>query len=120
MAGIDIEKTGMEFRGRKRMSGLAQTPTIGAKPVFEMTFWNPGVGFRATVVDIWEFEEQEYLLLKKPRIEDILHHKGALDTILRYRGKPASVNNKLRWIHIPTNNVSKVPTAGIIVERGVD
>ncbi|KAF8859524.1 ankyrin [Acephala macrosclerotiorum] len=103
---IDSTKTGMEFRGPKRIPGAAQTPRLGAKPVFQMPFWIPGVGFRATVVDFWESEEQECLLLRRPRIEDILHHRGVLDSIMTSRSKPDIVKNKLRWIHIPTNNMT--------------
>jgi ankyrin repeat protein len=113
MGVTDNEKPGTEFRGPKRAPIVAQVPTRNAKPVFSMPFWIPGVGFRATIVDIWESEEQECLLLKKPRIEEILYHRAVLDSIMTSKEKPDGVKNKLRWVHIPTNNVSELPLSGI-------
>jgi hypothetical protein len=111
MGGLDSEKPGMEFHGPKRSLRIdwekskAVAPLL-AKPVFSMPFWIPGVGFRATIIDFWETNNQECLLLKKPRIEEILYHKAVLDGIMTPPGKPEKKENKLRWIHLPTNNVS--------------
>jgi len=108
MGEVDDEKNpGMEFQGPKRILTVGQKPPRGAKPVFAMPFWIPGLGFRATIIDIWESHKQEYLLLKKPSIDEILYHRTVLDSIMMCKEKPHNVKNKLRWIHIPTNNVSK-------------
>jgi len=111
MGGLDSEKPGMEFHGPKRSlridwEKLKAVAPLLAKPVFSMPFWIPGVGFRATIIDFWETNNQECLLLKKPRIEEILYHKAVLDGIMTPPGKPEKKENKLRWIHLPTNNVS--------------
>jgi len=113
MGGIDSEKPGMEFHGPKRSlppigKTKAVTPLL-AKQVFSTPFWIPGVGFRATIIDFWEAGNQECLLLKKPRIEEILYHKAVLDGIMKPNGKSEKKKNKLRWIHLPTNNVSINP-----------
>jgi hypothetical protein len=85
-----------------------------AKPVFTMPSWVPGLGFRATIVDIWESEAktdcgdtevQECLLLKKPKVDEILYNKAIVDAIMKY-DKPMGAKEKVRWIHLPTNNVS--------------
>jgi ankyrin repeat protein len=112
----DSEKPGTEFRGPKRSVIIAgkepkaSLESLLAKPVFSMPFWIPGVGFRATIIDFWEADDQECLLLKKPRIEEILYHKAVLDGIMKRPGKPEKGENKLRWIHLPTNNVSIMPS----------
>ncbi|KAE9378683.1 hypothetical protein N431DRAFT_325760 [Stipitochalara longipes BDJ] len=101
----------MEFRGPKRSlppdgkETKAAAPLL-AKPVFSTPFWIPGVGFRATIIDFWETGNQERLLLKKPRIEEILYHKAVLDGIMTPPGKAEQKENKLRWIHLPTNNMT--------------
>lgn len=86
-----------------------------AKPVFTMPSWIPGLGFHATIVDIWEseaktdYEEtvfQECLLLKEPKVDEILYHKAIIDAIMKYDAKPTGAREKVRWIHLPTNNVS--------------
>ena len=86
-----------------------------AKPVFTMPSWIPGLGFHATIVDIWEseaktdYEEteiQECLLLKEPKVDEILYHKAIIDAIMKYDAKPTGAKEKVRWIHLPTNNVS--------------
>lgn len=77
-----------------------------AKPVFTMPSWIPGLGFHATIVDIWDDKDQECLLLKQPKVDEILYHKAVLDAIMKYEGKPAKATDKVRWIHLPTNNVS--------------
>jgi len=105
----DRVKVGMEFPGPKSNSAfLAGDLAPRAKSIFAMPFWNPGVGFRATVVDIWNSDDQEYLMLRRPKIEDILHNRGALDWMMASESKPGYVENKLRWIHIPVNNVSEI------------
>jgi ankyrin repeat protein len=112
MGATDSEKPGMEFHGPKRnlpatgKETKASPEPLLAKPVFSMPFWIPGVGFRATIIDFWETDNQERLLLKKPRIEEILYHKAVLDGIMTPHGKTEKRENKLRWIHLPTNNVS--------------
>ncbi|KAH6667730.1 ankyrin repeat-containing domain protein [Halenospora varia] len=121
----DIEQPGMEFRGPKKKSQIAssiQEPQQAAKPVFSMPYWIPGVGFRATIVDIWESKDQEYLLLKKPRIEEILYHKAVLDSIMTPPGGPAiKEKDKLRWIHIPANNMTwaEMLITSLCKERGL-
>ena len=86
-----------------------------AKPVFTMPSWVPGLGFKATIIDIWESEAktdygetevQECLLLKEPKVDEILYHKAIIDAIMKYDAKPTGAKQKVRWIHLPTNNVS--------------
>jgi len=85
-----------------------------AKPVFTMPSWVPGLGFKATIIDIWESEAktdygeieiQECLLLKEPKVDEILYHKAIIDAIMKYDAKPTGAKQKVRWIHLPTNNV---------------
>lgn len=105
----ETDRVGMEFLGPKLNSTiLAPDSSPRAKSVFAMPFWNPGVGFHATIVDIWNSEDQEYILLKRPKIEDILHDRWALDRLMMSRSKPKNSSNKLRWIHVPVNNVSQI------------
>ncbi|KAE9382220.1 hypothetical protein N431DRAFT_394088 [Stipitochalara longipes BDJ] len=86
-----------------------------AKPVFTMPSWVPGLGFKATIVDIWEseattdygeIEVQECLLLKEPKVDEILYHKAIIDAIMNYDAKPMAAKEKVRWIHLPTNNMT--------------
>jgi ankyrin repeat protein len=81
-----------------------------AKPVFTMPSWVPGLGFRATIVDIWESEAetevQECLLWKEPKVDEILYKEAIIDAIMKYDAKPTGAKEKVRWIHLPTNNVS--------------
>jgi hypothetical protein len=85
-----------------------------AKPVFTMPSWVPGLGFKATIIDIWESEAktdygetevQECLLLKEPNVDEILYHKAIIDAIMKCDAKPTGTKEKVRWIHLPTNNV---------------
>jgi len=89
---------------------LPKTGPHKAKPVFTMPSWIPGLGFNATIVDIWDSEEeseyQECLLLKEPKVDEILYHKGVIDAVMKYEAKPTMARNKVRWIHLPTNNAS--------------
>jgi hypothetical protein len=105
----DRIKVGMEFLGATRNSNfLARDLPRKAKSVFAMPFWNPGVGFRATIVDIWDIDDQEYLMLTRPNIEDILYNREALDWMMTSKSERVGALNKLRWIHIPVNNVSQI------------
>ncbi|RDW56403.1 hypothetical protein BP6252_14169 [Coleophoma cylindrospora] len=113
MGVTDSEKPGTEFRGPKRSVAPKRkeskvVETVLAKPVFSMPSWIPGVGFRASIIDIWEADNQECLLLKKPKIDEILYHKAVLDGIMTPPGATDKKENKLRWIHIPTNNMTWV------------
>jgi ankyrin repeat protein len=122
MGGTDSEKPGMEFHGPKRnllvvgRETKATPEPVLAKPVFSMPYWVPGVGFRATIIDFWEADNQECLLLKKPRIEEILYHKAVLDGIMTPPGEPEERENKLRWIHLPTNNVHTISPSPLCFE----
>jgi len=71
-----------------------------AKPVFTMPSWIPGVRFHATIVDIWECDDQEYLLTIQHKVDEILHHKAVLDTVMSCEGKPRESKDKVRWIHL--------------------
>ncbi|RDW58477.1 hypothetical protein BP5796_12407 [Coleophoma crateriformis] len=109
MRDTDSEKPGTEFRGPKRnVAPVQKEPKVFAKSVFSMPFWIPGVGFRASILDIWETNNEEWLLQKKPKIEKLLYHKAVLDGIMTPSGKTDKRENKLRWIHIPTNNMTWV------------
>jgi hypothetical protein len=108
----DSEKTGAQFYGPKRSATIAGKETkaasevLLAKPVFSLPFWVPGVGFRANIIDFWDAGDQECMLLKRPWVEEILFRKGVLDGIMKGPGKSERSENKLRWIHLPINNVS--------------
>jgi hypothetical protein len=74
-----------------------------AKPVFELPKWSPGLNFCATIVDFLEKDEHEYVLVNELAIDDLLYKRGA---IMETMGGLESVyNRKLRWIHLPSNNV---------------
>ncbi len=107
------EATGAQEKPRtaKPASGGAESPGAvqyirKAKPVFTMPSWNPGLGFRATIVDIWESDDEECLLWKQPKIDEILYYKAGLDAVMACKDKPQMSKNKVRWVHLPTNNVS--------------
>ena len=112
--GTDPRST--EVKPKNAMKALPKTAgSQKAKPVFTMPSWIPGLGFHATIVDIWEseaktdYEEteiQECLLLKEPKVDEILYHKAIIDAIMKYDAKPTGAKEKVRWIHLPTNNVS--------------
>jgi ankyrin repeat protein len=76
-----------------------------ARPVFDSPKWNPGLKFRATIVDFLEKGEQEYILVKDLQIDDLLYKKGALDETMGTM--EAGYEVKLRWIHLPANNVCR-------------
>lgn len=92
------------------------TPKQGnAKPVFESPSWNPGLQFKATIIDFLERNEEEYVLVKELSIDDLLYRKGAIEETmdlpeLSTQKEPTaqqkgSHKKNLRWIHIPANNV---------------
>lgn len=93
-------------RGAQPVLPRVKPALRNAKPVFTMPSWIPGLGFHATIVDIWDDKDQECLLLKQPKVDEILYHKAVLDAIMKHEGKPAKATDKVRWIHLPTNNVS--------------
>ena len=74
-----------------------------AKPVFESPKWNPGLKFYAKIVDFLEINEQEHVLVKELAIDDLLYKTEAIKETMD--NLPAGYDRKLRWIHLPTNNV---------------
>jgi ankyrin repeat protein len=74
-----------------------------AKPVFELPKWNPGLKFYAKIVDFLQKDEQEHVLVKDLAIDDLLYKtepiKETMDDL------EVGYARKLRWIHLPTNNV---------------
>lgn len=80
-------------------------PTQGtAKPVFQSPIWNPGLNFKATIVDFLEKDGYELSLEKTLCIDDLLYRRSAIPEILSDKGKGYTHN--LRWYHLPSNNVS--------------
>lgn len=117
---VEVEKLRSKFRGPKKireknMEAVGQSAPKGAKPVFAMPYWIPGVGFRATLLDIWDSEGHECLWLKKPRIEEILYPPTETEQGSITRDKDGPHNCKVNWIHIPSNNVSR--TTSVPLER---
>ncbi len=74
-----------------------------AKPVFESPKWNPGLKFYAKIVDFLDMKEQEHVLVKDLAIDDLLYKNDAIKETMDEFEK--GYHRKLRWIHLPTNNV---------------
>jgi hypothetical protein len=106
MGTISKDKPRMVFQGPKRTVFGSENQSREAKPVFRTPSWIPGLGFHATAVDIWECEEQEFLSLKQLAVEDILHVKAALKAAMNFEHKPSMAQEKVKWFHLPANNVS--------------
>jgi len=81
----------------------SQSPTKRVRPAFESPKWNPGLNFRASIVDFLEKNEQEYVLIKDLPIDDLLYKEGGIAEAMNEKG--ADYTLKLRWIHLPANNV---------------
>jgi ankyrin repeat protein len=81
----------------------SQSRTKRVRPVFESPKWNPGLNFRASIVDFLEKNEQEYVLIKDLPIDDLLYKEGGIAEAMKEKG--ADYTLKLRWIHLPANNV---------------
>lgn len=104
-------KTEQEVSGPFLGPGISkqiQPPQSGsvcpaAKPVFELPIWNPGLKFHAKIVDFLEKGQQEYVLVKDLAIDDLLYKEGAIEDTMNTSGE--TYEKKLRWIHLPTNNV---------------
>jgi hypothetical protein len=76
-----------------------------AKPVFESPKWNPGLKFYAKIVDFLEMNEQEHVLVKDLPIDDLLYKTEAIKETMD--DQEVGYDRKLRWIHLPTNNVRR-------------
>jgi ankyrin repeat protein len=78
-----------------------------AKPVFESPQWNPGLKFRASIVDFLDIEDREHIKIRDLLIDDLLYKDGAIDAKMDEKGLIDSKKGKLklRWIHLPANNV---------------
>jgi len=74
-----------------------------ARSVFESPKWNPGLKFRAKIVDFLEEGEQEHVLVKDLEIDDLLYKRDSIVEVMNMQG--GDYTRKLRWIHLPTNNV---------------
>jgi len=83
----------MEFHGPREIYPLLvkkQKPLqsrFSQNQFSQMPFWIPGVGFRATIIDFWETDNEERLLLKKLELRRFLYHKAVLDDIMTPHGK---------------------------------
>lgn len=87
--------------GLSRRSGLPKP-----RSVYSSIDWNPGLGFKATVVDVLGNEDDlvnEVVITARVEMNDLLYRDGAVDEIMKDRG--SRDEKTLRWIHIPTNNV---------------
>ncbi|RDW91517.1 hypothetical protein BP5796_02682 [Coleophoma crateriformis] len=94
-----------------------------ARPVFSAPFLNPGLGFKAAIVDFFVGESETHQL-NKPDIDKLLYDEKLLgstsdkvENTSPYAGNggspapesPKSGTNAkptLRWFHLPANNVS--------------
>jgi ankyrin repeat protein len=79
----------------------SERPT--AKSVYELPKWNPGLKFHAKIVDFLAKDQQEYVLVKDLGIDELLYKTGAMEDTMKLSDK--TYERKLRWIHLPTNNV---------------
>jgi ankyrin repeat protein len=86
----------------KKQSQATELQQQKAKPVFESPKWNPGLKFPASIVDFLDFEGQEYVLVKDLPIDDLLYKRDAIKDKMARESK---YKFKLRWIHLPANNV---------------
>jgi hypothetical protein len=76
-----------------------------AKPVFASPIWNPGLSFKATIVDFLQKDGDEYFLVKSLSMDDMLYRKHAVPELMSL--KELGYTRNLRWYHIPSNNVSQ-------------
>lgn len=88
--------------GKKEQASLTEQGT--AKSVFASPIWNPGLGFKATIVDFLEKDGDEYLSIKSLSIDDLLYRKGAVAELMKL--KDLGYKRNLRWYHIPSNNMT--------------
>jgi ankyrin repeat protein len=83
----------------------ASQPEQGtAKPVFSSPIWNPGLGFKATIVDFLQKDGDEYLSIKSLSMDDLLYRKNAVAELMLL--KDPGYERNLRWYHIPSNNMT--------------
>lgn len=104
---------------KHKADGLVHGPPIWKKPkaslteqgtakrVFASPTWNPGLGFKATISDFLQKDGDEYILIKSLLIDDLLYRKGAVDELMKLKEpKGSSYSKNLRWIHLPSNNMT--------------
>ena len=87
---------------KKEQTSLAERGT--AKPVYAFPIWNPGLSFKAEIIDFLQKDGDEYLLIKSLSIDDLLYRKGAVAELMKL--KDSGYKRNLRWYHIPSNNMT--------------
>jgi ankyrin repeat protein len=103
--GEHKHKPGDLVHGPPITKELVTQPGQGtAKPVYASPIWNPGLSFKATIVDFFAKCGDEYLSIKTLSIDDLLYRKNAVAELMP---KDPSYARNLRWYHIPSNNVSQ-------------
>jgi ankyrin repeat protein len=91
-------------------------PTGKARSVYSSPIWNPGLSFKADIIDFLVKDDEEYVKMERIKIDDLLYRESVLDEVMKTEcvenGTVSKQDNKLklsvRWIHLPSNNVSKV------------
>jgi ankyrin repeat protein len=76
------------------------------KPVFATPIWNPGLGFRGTVVDFLEKDEEENFVVSEQTIDNLLYRMKYTQGRLNTTANSAGAKRRLRWIHLPANNMT--------------